>query len=128
MKKLEVILFACLVSACAQYRSIEKYRLEKAPGYDVAVCIGYSHVVRENASWMDIGGADRHKTEDVDLKDMERQVVPYSYCLERLPKQVHLVEKKEKDMTICYDRNNKVELPILYCQKDVNVSQTVYIR
>lgn len=122
MKKLYVVCLAFFVSACIQYNSIEKYKLEKLPGYEMPVCVNYSKVVRERPTWIDIGGEDRNRIEEDDSIDsFSRQIVSYSYCLERLPKQVHLVEKKKNDMTICYDRNNKVELPILYCQKDMNI-------
>lgn len=126
MKKIGILCLAFCTAACVQYKSVGKYQLEKLPGYEVPVCVNYSGVVRDNSTWIDIGGQDRNKEETLDTKNMEKRIVSYSYCLEKLPKQVHLVEKKEKDMTICYDRNNKVELPILYCQKDINIYQTIY--
>lgn len=70
---------------------------------------------------------DEYEELDGECDVLMPEVVSYSYCLAELPKPVHLVEKQEKDMTICYDRNNKVELPISYCQKDINVYQSTHV-
>ena len=45
----------------------------------------------------------------------------YDCCINQLPYPVNLVEKENDGAKICYDKNNKIELPILYCQKDHNV-------
>lgn len=112
------------ISGCIRYESVYTYKLEKLKGYEVPVCVSYSQIASVNdAAWIDIGGEDRA---DVKIDgSVSKEIVSYSYCLERLPKQIHLVEKKVNDMTICYDRNNKVELPILYCQKDRNIYQNI---
>ena len=126
MKKLFLISLFFTLSGCIEYRSINTYKLEKVKGYEIPVCVSYSQRARINtATWIDIGGKDRTNVEIDD--NVSKDIVSYSYCLEELPKQVHLVEKKVNDMTICYDRNNKVELPILYCQKDKNIYQNISV-
>ena len=44
----------------------------------------------------------------------------YDNCIAQLPYPVNFVEKEKDGTKICYDKNNKIELPILYCQKDHN--------
>ena len=64
--------------------------------------------------------------------DVSDKIIMDSYdcCITQLPYPVNLIEKEKDGVKVCYDKNNKIELPILYCQKDhnvnvdVNVSQT----
>jgi len=124
VKKLYVFCLTCLISGCVRYEYTDEYVLKKLPGYEIPVCVNNSKLIRQDSAWLDIARNDTEKTNDTgSVENNSYQIVSYSYCLARLPKQVHLVEKREKDMTICYDRNNKVELPILYCQKDINIYQ-----
>ncbi|MBQ1997164.1 MAG: hypothetical protein II238_01810 [Alphaproteobacteria bacterium] len=141
MKKILLVLFVFVLSGCAERKIINNYSLEKYNGSEVPVCVNRPKLVKV----VDVGGvkydSNRQMITDScgiavkfppkyeELKSeceaLPTTVVSYSYCLSELPKPVHLVEKKVGDMTICYDRNNKVELPILYCQKDmVNIQTT----
>ncbi len=136
MRKLCKCLFVLLLlQGCVEpSRTIEVYKLEKYNGSEVPVCISYQQKAKlVSEDWYDVDtcGNEIHvpaQYEPIASSCDTRQVkiVPYDYCLATLPKPVHLVEKKEKDMTICYDRNNKVELPISYCQKDSVQITNVY--
>jgi len=127
------VLFITMILFGCQYEIVNDYRLEKYHNSEVPVCVNYAKRVKiiENAySELDMCGNTKHtpakyKETDRFCDIFEPQVVSYNYCLSNLQKPVHLVEKKVGDMTICYDRNNKVELPILYCQKDmINIQTT----
>ena len=131
MKKI-LIVFA-LLSGCVEYRVIHNYKLEKYKNSEVPVCVDYKQRLKvAEKSYVAIDACENEilipeaYEETGRMCDiLEEEVVGYSYCLASLPKPVHLVEKKKDDMTICYDRNNKVELPILYCQKDmINIQMT----
>jgi hypothetical protein len=131
--KIMFLLFVILVSGCTRYEIVHNYKLEKFKDSDIPVCVDYSQrmeIIED--SYIAIDECENQKVipEEVAVTDricdvFVPKVVSYSYCLSELPKPVHLVEKKVGDMTICYDRNNKVELPILYCQKDmINIQMT----
>ena len=132
MKKTLLMLFVFVVSGCAERGVLNNYSLEKYNGSEIPVCVNHPKrvkVVRPGYRAMGVCGTFSVPAEYEELNGecevMEPQVVSYSYCLAQLPKPVHLVEKKVGDMTICYDRINKVELPILYCQKDmINIQTT----
>jgi len=137
MKKYSLFL-ACLLCGCVmeQNRTMDVYKLEKYNGSEVPVCINYQQKVKVvKEGWYDIDDCGNEIYTPATYEPIKNscnathaKVVSYDYCLAQLPKPVHLVEKKKDDMTICYDRNNKIELPILYCQKDnVNI-QTVTFR
>jgi hypothetical protein len=137
MKKIFNFL-ACLLCGCVmeQNSTIDVYKLEKYNGSEVPVCINYQQEVKVvKEGWYDTDDCGNEVYIPAQYESIKNscnathaKVVSYDYCLERLPKPSHLVEKKKDDMTICYDRNNKVELPILYCQKDMVNIQTVSIR
>jgi hypothetical protein len=128
MKKILFVLF--ILAGCAEYRLTNDFLLERYNESEVPVCVAhprYVKMVAPNQSVVDM--CDTEHSLATGYKNTDRlcvkKVVPYSYCLSQLPKPVHLVEKRVGDMTICYDRNNKIELPILYCQKDmVNIQTT----
>ncbi len=137
MKKYSLFL-ACLLCGCVmeQNRTMDVYKLEKYNGSEVPVCINYQQKVKVvKEGWYDVDDCGNEIYTPATYEPIKNscnathaKVVSYGYCLAQLPKPVHLVEKKKDDMTICYDRNNKIELPILYCQKDnVNI-QTVTFR
>ena len=135
MKK--YIIYSCitfLLCGCAKnYVVLNNYSLEQFNDSEVPVCVNTpKRVIQKAAPFIAIDQCGNEfevpgKYEESErLCDvLEKQVVSYSYCLAQMPKPVHLVEMKDGDMTICYDRNNKVKLPIMYCQKDMNVIQTV---
>ncbi len=125
---------AFLLCGCAEnYVVLNNYSLETFNDSEVPVCVNTPRRVIQIAApftatdqcgnQVEIPGEYEESGRLCDV--MAKQVVSYSYCLAQMPKPVHLVEKKDGDMTICYDRNNKVKLPIMYCQKDMNVIQTV---
>lgn len=126
---------ALIMTGCAEYRIVNNYSLEKYNDSEVPVCVNYPKrvkIVKPGYSATDICGNSISVPAEYEDSDrlcdiMDPEVVSYSHCLAELPKPVHLVEKQEKDMTICYDRNNKVQLPISYCQKDINVFQSTNV-
>ena len=142
MKKITFLAFICLsLSGCIQpITEQNNYRLEKLDGYEIPVCVNRPTKVRlvkqakydvnTCGNWV-LSTPEEYEILDGECDTLQPEIVSYNYCLERLPKPVHLVEKKKDDMTICYDRNNKVELPILYCQKDMisiqNVNTSTYV-
>ena len=137
MKKYSLFL-ACLLCGCAMEpnRTMDVYKLEKYNGSEVPVCINYQQKVKVvKEGWQDVDDCGNEIYTPATYEPIKNpcntthaKVVSYDYCLAQLPKPVHLVEKKKDDMTIYYDRNNKIELPILYCQKNnVNI-QTVTFR
>ena len=127
MKKATLLVFVLCGCAMEQTDTINKYKLEKYNGSEVPVCVNYQQDARlVKSGWYDTDacGNEIYIPEDTCNK-VRTKIVPYDYCLAQLPKPVHLVEKKLGDITICYDRNNKVDLPILYCQKDmINIQTT----
>lgn len=135
MKRVFGLMAICVVlTGCMEQKIINNYSLEKYNGSEVPVCVNYPKrvkVVRPGYMAMGTCGnfrvPDEYEELDGECDALMPEVVSYSYCLAELPKPVHLVEKQEKDMTICYDRNNKVELPISYCQKDINVYQSTNV-
>ena len=134
MKKILLVLFVFVLSGCAERKIINNYSLEKYNGTEVPVCVNRpkrAKMVRMASTKFGTCGAYTVPAEyeelDGECDILAPEIVSYSYCLAELPKPVHLVEKQEKDMTICYDRNNKVELPISYCQKDINVFQSTNV-
>ena len=142
MKKVKFLALACLGLGGCMQPIIEQnnYKLEKLDGYEVPVCVNHPTKVRlvkqarydVNAcgNWV-LSTPEEYEVLDDTCNILKPEIVSYDYFLERLPKPVHLVEKKKDDMTICYDRNNKIELPILYCQKDMisiqNVNTSTYV-
>ena len=136
MKKI-LFLFGVFCSGCMiEPTTIDSYVLEKYNGSEIPVCIEYqqeAEIVKDGYWETDSCGNDVYVPDKYEvLKDKcskkTARVVPYDYCLSRLPKPIFLVEKKIGEMTICYDRNNKVELPILYCQKDMINIQTTEVQ
>ena len=133
MRTIILITLLSIISGCAQYQNKTDFKLEKHDGYDMPVCVMYQYEVEitkpAGFEYDSCGKVIKTPEEYKILTDkcslIEPKIVNYDYCLSNLPKQVHLVEKKKDDMTICYDRNNKVELPILYCQKDMINVQNV---
>lgn len=122
-----IILFSCSLQGCMEpMQTIDVYKLEKYNGSEVPVCINYQQKVNiVKPGWYDVDSCGNEIYIPAEYEPVKNtcsvtktRVVSYDYCLERLPMPIHLVEKKENDITICYDRNNKVELPISYCQKD----------
>ena len=117
---LTLLLGACVVE---QNRIIDVYKLEKYNGSEAPVCVNYQqkvNVIKEG--WYDTdkcGNEIYHPAQYEPIKNecnsTRAKVVSFDYCLAQLSKPVYLVEKKKEDMTICYDRNNKIELPITYC-------------
>lgn len=133
MKKATLLVFVLCGCAMEQTDTINKYKLEKYNGSEVPVCVNYQQDARlVKSGWYDTDACGNEiyiPDEYEPIKDtcnkVRTKIVPYDYCLAQLPKPVHLVEKKLGDITICYDRNNKVDLPILYCQKDmINIQTT----
>lgn len=129
-------LFACvlILTGCAEYSVINNYSLEKFNDSEVPVCVNYPQRVKKVGYAYQTKGVcgpiqipAEYEVLDGECDALAPEVVSYSYCLAQMPKPVHLVEKQEKDMTICYDRNNHVELPISYCQKDINVIQNTNV-
>ncbi len=128
MQKIWLCVFiSCLLQGCVEpVRTIDVYKLEKYKGSEVPVCVNYRqkvNLIREG--WYDTDACGNETYMPAEYEPIKTscntnfvRVVSYDKCLAQLPLPIHLVEKKEKNMTICYDRNNKVELPILYCQKD----------
>lgn len=39
----------------------------------------------------------------------------YGCCVAQLPYPMNLVEQRRNGVTICYDKNNKIEVPMFYC-------------
>lgn len=133
MKKISFLTLFILYGCVTQSDTINTYKLEKFNGSEVPVCVNYqqdAEIIQPGYWDIDTCGntiqiPTQYKPVQNEYHPIRTSVVPYNYCLETLPKPVHLVEKKVGDMTICYDRNNKVELPILYCQKDmINIQTT----
>ena len=131
MKKIIFLAFFSLILSGCGYAIVNNYKLEKYNNSEMPVCVNYAQrlkVVKPSLSYLDDCGNKKikpakYKSSYRQCDVFEPEVVSYSYCLENLPKPVHLVEKQVGDMTICYDRNNGIELPILYCQKDtVNIA------
>ena len=132
-----VSLFLCLCG-CVRHTIINDYKLETYNNAEVPSCVNYRYRValkphsREIVDECLIPGA--FDVENDDCKTLPTRVVNYKHCLKNLPKPVHLVEKTENNMKICYDRNNKIRLPISYCQKDminyniVNVNTNVNMK
>lgn len=134
MKHIGILVSVMLLAGCAKYGIINNYSLETYNGSEVPVCVNYPKrvkIVRPEYKAMGVCGEFTAPAEYEELNGecdmLAPEAVSYSYCLAELPKPVHLVEKQEKDMTICYDRNNHVQLPISYCQKDINVIQNTNI-
>lgn len=129
MKKICTVFILIGLTGCAEtnYRVVHNYKLEKYQNSEIPVCVDYKQTFKiTEYSWVDVDECDneilvpeKHEPTGRACDILTKELVPYSYCLAKLPKPVVLVEKKKDDMTICYDRNNKVELPILYCQKDM---------
>ncbi len=70
------------------------------------------------------GCAEYRLTNDFLLERYNESEVPVCVVYPRYVKIV-VPNQSVVDMTICYDRNDKIELPILYCQKDmVNIQTT----
>lgn len=136
MKKIFCCLCLLFLCGCAEYTIVSDYKLEKWEDSEVPVCVSYPRRVKiERKAFEEVDACGNVVTPSVEYKDtgelcdvFEPEVVSYNYCLSRLAKPVHLVEKKVNDMTICYDRNNKIDLPILYCQKDMINIQTVDVQ
>ena len=135
MKKNTCLFMLLFICGCSEYRTLNEYKLEKYKNSEVPVCVNYRHrmkLVKDNSRFVTVDACgeehrvpDEYEEADSFCSTLEPEVVSYNHCLAELPKPVHLVEKKVGDITICYDRNNKVELPILYCQKDMINIQTV---
>lgn len=134
MNKTLISSLLVLLFGCTEYNNIlHDYRLEKYNGSEIPVCVEYEQefdVVKQGYYDVDTCGNDVYVPAQYEpVKDpcsqTKKRVVSYDYCLAQMSKPVHLVERKKDDMTICYDRNNKIELPILYCQKDmINIQVT----
>ncbi len=133
MKKI-FILLAMMITGCAYNDTINHYKLEKINGSPVPLCVNYPQRVKiiSYASFeMDDCGNEKeipaiYEPIQGACSTLSPVIVSYDYCLRQLPLPLHLVEKQVKDMRICYDRNNGVELPISYCQKDMNVNISMY--
>ena len=131
MKKITLLITVLTLFGCTKDKV--NFTLEKRDGYDMPVCVMHQYkvkVTKTEGFHIDSCGRNIKDPEEYEILTdkcnvIEPVVVSYDYCLANMPKQVHLVEKKKDDMTICYDRNNKVELPILYCQKDMINVQNV---
>lgn len=135
MKKIWNVFTLIVLAGCAEtnYRVVHNYKLEKYQNSEVPVCVDYKQTFKiAEYSWVDVDECnnetlvpEKYEPTGRTCDILTKEIVPYSYCLATLPKPVILVKKKKDDMTICYDRNNKVELPILYCQKDmINIQTT----
>ena len=112
-----LLLNLCLfLGACSHDVIYHRYRLETVD--DVYLCID-NQTPGEYNSW----------TKELVEKDsmaVEKVVMDsYDYCIAQLPYPLNLTEKEKNGEKVCYDKNNKVELPILYCQKDHNVMVNV---
>lgn len=135
MKKALFLAFVLCGCAMEQTDTINKYKLEKYNGSDVPVCVNYQQDARlVKSGWYDTDtcGNEVYVPDEYEpitgvCNKTRTRVVSYDYCLAQLPKPVHLVEKRLGDITICYDRNNKIDLPILYCQKDMMNIQTTNV-
>ena len=137
MTKIYLLLISLVIFGCAKTptTTIEVYKLEKYNDSEVPVCINYKQnvkVLKDAYFGTDVCGNTSYVPMQYEpikngCNESNVKVVAYDYCLAQLPKPVHLVTKTKDDMTICYDRNNKVELPILYCQKDmVNIQSITF--
>ena len=125
---ISITLVSFTLTGCSDgSRIANRYSLESLNGYDVPVCVNRPIYVKGVTVSAQRGSLKRYDLsyEAIEGSDkmLEPIIVTYEYCLEQMPLQVHLVEKKDGDMTICYDRNNKIKLPLEYCQKDINVIQ-----
>ena len=137
MKRIQWIMMVILCGCVMEpNKTIDVYKLEKYNNSEVPVCIHYQQKVKViKDGWYDTDACGNETYTPAQYEPIKNgcntthaKVVSYDYCLAQLPKPIHLVEKKKEDMTICYDRNNKIELPILYCQKDNINIQTVSFR
>ena len=135
MKKIIFSMFIMIgLNACTPPFIENNYKLEKIDGYEMPVCVNHPQTIKEIKSpEYDFGTCGRMvmtKPAEYEILDgecdiLEPEIVSYDYCLANLPKKVFLVEKTKDGIKECYDINNKVELPILYCQKDMINIQNV---
>ncbi len=110
--KLLLISFSLLLCACSHDVTYHRYRFETVD--DVYLCVDNQTPGEYNS----ITG----KLVEKDSLVVEKVVMnSYDYCINQLPYPLNLVEKKKDGITVCYDKNNKIELPVLYCQKDQNI-------
>lgn len=140
MKKIFLCL-ALFLTACSANKTITQnnYSLEKYAGSEIPVCVNRPVVLIEKiapCSGNSISACARDMCGKIidngvyepsnDVCDiLEPEVVSYAYCLQHTPKPPHLVIKTEKDMISCYDRNNKILLPVQFCLPDTNVGVSV---
>ena len=130
-----VISVATFLSGCIQpITEQNNYTLEKLDGYEVPVCVNRPVKVRQvNQAKYDVNTCGnwimtepaQYEVLNGECDKKEPEIVPYEYCLVNMPKKVFLVERTKEGVKECYDMNNKVELPILYCQKDMISIQNV---
>lgn len=119
MKKYIVSCTILLLCACQHSVIIHRYRFET---------IGDAFVCVDNQSDGKYDSITDEIIEENDGKIVNKAVMDsYDECVRQLPLPVNFVEKKKDGTTVCYDKNNKIELPILYCQKDHNVSVMVNV-
>lgn len=112
-----LLLNLCLVlCACNKDVIYHRYRLETVD--DVYLCID-NQTPGEYNSWT----KELVETDSMSVKKVVMD--SYDYCIAQLPYPLNLTEKEKDGEKICYDKNNKVELPVLYCQKDHNVMVNV---
>jgi len=111
---IKVLLFTLglFLSACSHDVIYHRYRFETVD--DVYVCVDNQTPGEYNSLTGELVEKESFVVEKVVMNS-------YDHCISQLPYPLNLVEKKKDGITICYDKNNKVELPVLYCQKDHNV-------
>ena len=113
MKKILLIILCFLVCGCRNVTRHE-YRFETID--DAFLCVDNQFTEEYNPF-----------TKEYTEIDFEGKFIMETYdnCIAQLPYPPNFIEKEKEGTKICYDKNNKIELPVLYCQKDHNVMVNV---